>query len=266
MLENRSATMTLALPRRFLLSAGVLRRLGVRALDLLLPPQCLGCDTLVDRPGMLCPACWPRIHFIDRPLCARCGIPFEVDPGEGAMCGACAARPPAYGRARAAVVYDDGSRPFVLSFKHGDRTDAAPALGRWMARAGQEVLADAALLAPVPLHWTRLFSRRYNQAALLALAVGRASGLPVVPDLLVRRRRTASLGRLSRSQRRRLVRGAFTLHAGHAPRVQGAGIVLVDDVHTTGATIEACTRVLLRGGAARVDVLTLARTHHPARS
>ncbi|TVR98474.1 MAG: ComF family protein [Rhodospirillales bacterium] len=243
-----------------------MRRFAVRALDLLLPPQCLCCDALVDRPGMLCAACWPQLRFIDRPQCARCGIPFEVDPGDGAICGACAASPPAFGRARAALIYDDGSRPLTLAFKHGDRTDAAPALGRWMARAGRDVLESADLLAPVPLHWTRLFGRRYNQAALLAQSVGRAAGLPVVPDLLVRRRRTPSLGRLGRSARRRLVGGAFAVHAGHASRIRDARIVLVDDVHTTGATVEACTRVLLRGGAAQVDVLTLARTHRPATS
>jgi ComF family protein len=153
--------------------------------------------------------------------------------------------------------YDEASRGLVLSFKHADRTHAAPAYGEWMRRAGAELLADADIAVPVPLHWTRLFVRRYNQAALLAHAIRRAGGPPVEPDLLVRRRRTPTQGHLGRLARARNVRSAFAVRPGAA--IDGRRIVLIDDVMTTGATVGECARVLKRAGAARVDVLTLAR-------
>lgn len=237
-----------------------LRRLGTHLLDILLPPQCLRCGTLVDVVGTLCPVCWPQLRFVDRPFCESCGVPFEIDVGDGAECAACAAEPPAYARARAAVMYDDGSKPLILGLKHRDRTDLAPALGRWMARAGADVLEGADLLVPVPLHWTRLLARRYNQAAELARAVSRLSGVSVCPDLLVRRRRTPKLGALGPAARRRTVKGAIAAHPRRAARAVGMRCVLVDDVHTTGATLAACTAALLRAGADRVDVLTFART------
>jgi ComF family protein len=159
--------------------------------------------------------------------------------------------------------YDDASRDLVLAFKHADRTDGAPAYGAWLARAGADLVADADAIAPVPLHWTRLFSRRYNQAALLALALGTHAGLPVVPDLLIRRRRTPSQGRMSATGRARNVAGAFSLNARRLAFLEGRRILLIDDVLTTGATVESCARVLLRGGAAAVDVLTLARVVRP---
>ena len=184
------------------------------------------------------------------------------------LCGACLARPPRYRRARAALVYDERSRRLVLPFKHGDRTDMARACGRWMARAGAELLAEADLVAPVPLHWRRLFTRRYNQAQLLARIVVREAA--VGPDLGWRpiccaggagpARRPAC----ARQERRGNVRQAFDVHPRWAAEVAGKTVLLVDDVLTTGATVEACARVLQRGGARHVDVLTLARVVRPA--
>jgi ComF family protein len=156
-------------------------------------------------------------------------------------------------------VYDDASRGLILDFKHGDRVWASPAFGGWLARAGDELLADADLVAPVPLHRRRLFARRYNQSALLAQALARRCALPVAPDLLVRRRATPSQGRLSPTARRRNVRGAFALRLGYAEAIAGRRVLLIDDVLTTGATVRECARVLLRAGAGAVDVLTLAR-------
>jgi ComF family protein len=236
-----------------------LRRVGAGLLDLLLPPRCLKCGCLVDGPGTLCAACWNGIMFLAPPNCARCGYPFEFDAGPDALCAQCSRKAPAFGRARAVFRYDASSRGLVLAFKHGDRTDAAATFGSWLLRTGGELLRDADLLVPVPLHWTRLLVRRYNQAALLANALSRAASVPVVPDLLSRRRRTASQGGLGANDRRRNVRRAFRLGAMAAARIVGRRVLLIDDVLTTGATAEECTRVLLGGGAASVDVLTLAR-------
>jgi ComF family protein len=236
-----------------------LRRLAATALDAVLPPLCLSCRVEVDEAGALCAACWDKIAFLAPPHCSACGFPFDYDPGGPALCGACLRKPPDYGRGRAVMRYDDASRPLVLGFKHGDLTHGAPAYGRWMARAGAELLREADLVVPVPLYWLRLFRRRYNQAALLAQAVGRAAGVPVAVDLLVRRRPTPSQGHLSRAARRRNVRGAFAVRPRRAALARGRRILLIDDVLTTGATAEACARALLRAGAASVDVLVLAR-------
>lgn len=238
---------------------GTLLRAGTVLLDALLPPQCLSCRADVAAPGVLCPACWGAIRFLGPPQCAACGVPFELPSLEGALCAGCLASRPAYGAARAVFRYDDGSRGLILSFKHGDRTEAAPAFGQWLARAGEELVGRADLILPVPLHWTRLFRRRYNQSALLAQSLGRVVGVPVAVDILRRRRATPSQGRLSRAGRRRNVQGAFAVGPAHHETIRGQRILLVDDVLTTGATVEACSGTLLRAGAATVDVLTLAR-------
>ena len=244
------------------------RSAGRMVLDAVLPPLCLRCAEIVESPGTLCAACWQGFSFIAPPYCARCADPFSTDPGAGALCARCLARPPRYRRARAALIYDQESRRLVLPFKHGDRTDMARACGSWMARAGAELLAEADIVAPVPLHWRRLLARRYNQAQLLArAAVGHAEDrarLSLAPDLLRRRRWTGSQSGLRAEERRGNVRAAFDIRPRWAAEIVGKAVVLVDDVLTTGATVEACARVLQRGGARHVDVLTLARVVRPA--
>lgn len=246
----------------------VLRRgMGI-AVDAVLPPLCLSCSVPVDSPGSLCAACWSKMAWIAPPLCACCGTPFEFDPGlrwtgESLRCGPCLAVPPVYGRARAVLRYDPASRSLILGFKHGDRTHAARSYGRWLARAGAELLLEADLVAPVPLHWLRLAWRRFNQSALIGEEVASASGRAWLPDLLVRGRYTPQQGDRNPVERQRNVRRAFHVHPRHASRVTGARIVLVDDVYTTGATVSECARTLRAAGAAAVDVLTLARVVRP---
>jgi ComF family protein len=222
-----------------------------------LPPRCLLCGEIVGEPEALCGRCWAGITFFAPPWCAKCGLPFAYPMDEGAVCGACARDRQVWDRARAVLRYDKRSRQLVIALKHADRTHMAGAFGRWMRRAGGEVLDGADLLLPVPLHWTRLFQRRYNQAALLAQAIHKAGGPPVALDWLVRRRRTPSQGHLGPLARERNVRSAFVLRKG-CP-VAGRRVVIVDDVMTTGATAAECARVLRRAGARSVGVLTLAR-------
>ena len=233
-------------------------------LGLLLPRRCLACGATVESDGALCVECWPQIRFLGPPCCACCGLPFDYDQGAGAVCAGCAARPPVFDRARAVFAYDAASRGPILAFKHADRIDAAPAFVRMMIQAAGDLLADDPLIVPVPLHRSRLLMRRYNQAAVLAGALARQTGLACVPDLLVRRRRTPSQGGLGAAARRRNVQGAFTVREGRDSGLRGRRVLLVDDVMTTGATVEACARPLLRAGALAVDVLTLARVIGPA--
>lgn len=237
--------------------------IGRGLIDLVLPPQCLGCGSLVEEPHTLCAACWGQLRFIERPLCAACGRPFSVPEDDGALCGRCVRRPHVYARARSSLVYDDGSRHMILMFKYGDRTDAAPLFGTWMGQAGRDLLGDADLIAPVPLHWTRLLRRRYNQAALLAQAIGRTAGIAVEVDLLRRQRRTARLAGMGPKDRARTVKGAITVPAARSARVKDRRVLLIDDVLTTGATVDACAQALLDAGAHAVDVLTLARVVRP---
>jgi ComF family protein len=238
-------------------TSSLLRRLGRGVVDLVLPPRCLACGETVEEPDALCGACWGDMTFFAPPWCASCGLPFPHPMGQDAICGDCARGRRAWDRARAVLRYDKSSRPMVLGLKHADHTHLARAFGRWMQRAGAEVLGDADLLVPVPLHWARLFQRRYNQAALLADAVHMAGGPPVAVDCLVRRRRTPSQGRLGPLARERNVRGAFAIR--RRPTVSGKRLVIIDDVMTTGATVDECARVLKRAGAVSVGVLTLAR-------
>ena len=196
-----------------------------------------------------------------------CGLPFEIDPGADTLCAACFAKPRDFDCARAIFAYDDASKPLILAFKHGDRLEHAPAFARWLERAGRDLLADAELIVPVPLHRWRLWKRRYNQAAVLAARLARLTGLPHAPLLLERRRATPSQGVAgSAKARRRNVLGAFRVRPEEQPRLRNRNVLVVDDVFTTGATVEACARALKRAGAARVHVVSLARVVRPLSS
>ena len=234
-----------------------LRRIGRGFVDILLPPRCLACGETVEEPDALCGKCWGGITFFTPPWCIGCGLPFPHPMGDDAVCGDCAREQRAWDRARAVLRYDKNSRSLVLGLKHADHTHVANAFGRWMHRAGGEALLGADLAVPVPLHWTRLLQRRYNQAALLAHAIHAAGGPPVAADWLVRRRRTRSQGHLGATARENNVRGAIALRRDRS--VAGKRVVIVDDVMTTGATANECARVLKRAGAEFVGVLTLAR-------
>jgi ComF family protein len=235
------------------------------ALDLALPRLCAVCREPVDGQG-LCPACWSKLSFITRPYCERLGIPFVYDPGPGILSMEAIADPPAYHRARAAVRFNDISRALVHALKYGDRLDLAPMMGRWLGQAGRELLDDADALVPVPLHWRRRWARRFNQSAILAAAVSTASGVPIAGGALKRVKFTAQQVGLSRAERAANVQGAFRVPPAGKAEVAGRRLVLVDDVLTSGATVEGCAKALLRAGARSVDVLVFARVADPGRT
>ena len=228
------------------------------ALDLLFPPQSLDGGAATLSVG-LDAAAWSRIHFIDGPLCDGCGLPFEYDLGPGVRCADCSARPRAFTRARAACLYDETSRGPILQLKHADRTDLAPLMARWISRSARELLDEADALAPVPLHRSRLLGRRYNQAAEIARPLSRLSGVAYLPDALGRTRATQSQGGKSAGGRRRNVAAAFAVPPAKERLVAGKTILLIDDVMTTGATLEGCARALLAAAALRVNAAVVAR-------
>lgn len=241
-----------------------LRRFAGRLVDLILPPTCPACRARVGSAGGLCIDCWRKIVFLERPWCERLGTPLPLDLGAGVLSAAAVAEPPVYGRARSAVAYDEVVADLVHAFKYGDRTDLAPMFGSWMSRVAVDLLAGADLIVPIPLHWTRLASRRFNQAAMLAHDVSRRTGLACRTDILVRRKKTAQQVGLGRQARERNMRGAFAVPAGRRAALAGKAVILVDDVLTTGATLSAASGALLAAGARSVDVLTLARVVGPA--
>ena len=226
-------------------------------IDLVLPPRCPACRTIVDGDGRFCPDCWPKLQFITAPCCARCGDPFDHDRGAGAECAACLAEPPRYAAARAALAYGGPARTAILSLKHGDKPWLATIMATHMARAGAGLITPETLLVPVPLHRWRLWRRGYNQAALLAQALAARTGAELAIDALERVKPTRPSAGMGRAARARNVRGVFKVR--DRSQIKGRAIVLVDDVLTTGATADACARVLRRAGAGTVGVLTFAR-------
>lgn len=238
-----------------------LHRSATALLDFILPPRCVATGRVVDGQGMLDPSFWAQLRFIEAPQCATCGLPFdfEYEADENTLCGQCLRETPAFDLARSALVYDDTSRKLVLGFKYGDRTYASVTFSRWLARYGASLTAQADMIAPVPLHRWRLWRRRFNQSALLAHALARQTSLPCHADLLARPRATAQQKGLSVQGRKDNVRAAFIVRPQYLETVKEKTVVLIDDVFTSGATLNECAKTLRKAGAARVFALTLAR-------
>ena len=236
------------------------RNLGRGLADLILPPLAHDSREATAAAG-LTPDAWSRVVFLEAPVCDGCGAAFEYDGGDFASdrCAACLAQPYAFARARAACVYDEASRGLILRYKHGDQQQFAPLFARWIARAAADLVREADVVAPVPLHRLRLLSRRFNQAAEIARPLARDARLDYVPDALVRQAHTASQGGKSRRGRRLNVKKAFVVSEAGRRRIKGRRILLIDDVLTTGATGEACARALLDAGARAVDLAVIAR-------
>ncbi len=231
-----------------------------KALTALFPGQCVSCGELVEGTHALCGACWAETPFIAGLVCDQCGVPMIGETGGGRpLCDDCMAAPGPWKRGRAALRYDGRARAMILGLKHGDRTDIVRPAARWMAERVPDLGLSDPLLVPVPLHWTRLLRRRYNQSALLAQEIGRITGLKVLPDGLARRRRTGTQENRSREERIRNVAGSMIAHPGRVPQLEGREVIVVDDVMTSGATFSEATLALLEAGVTAVSVLALAR-------
>ena len=231
-----------------------------RLLNLLFPPQCLTCRAMVPTHGTLCLPCWQQVQFITEPCCQCCGYPFDFAMGSEAMCAECLRERPPFARARSAIRYNDASRPLILRLKYQDQTYLARIYGPWLASAGRTLVESSDIIVPVPLHYWRFVRRRYNQSALLAQALARECALPVLVDALKRTRHTPPQAGLQRKDRLTNVKNAFVASKRGKAAIKGKTVLLVDDVMTTRATIDECTRALLKAGAQCVNIVTLGRT------
>jgi ComF family protein len=233
-------------------------------LNTLLPSRCPLTGEIVDAPGLLSPNAILKLDFIASPHCACCGVPFRFvygdDSGHEEMeCASCIAQRPIFHQARASLVYDDHSRKMILAFKHGDHLHMEKSLVPLLQRASAQMIEQVDFIIPVPLHWTRMIKRRYNQSALLASGLARAVAKPALLDGLLRTRHTESQGHKNVKERHKNVHNAFAVQNKYKADLKGKNILLVDDVFTTGATVNECAAVLYAAGVLRVDVVTVAR-------
>lgn len=231
---------------------------------LVIPNTCLTCDAFVDKHGGCCSTCWSKLRFVTEPICPVLGSPFSLDMGENFLSAEAISNPPPFDRLRTVLLYDELAGRIVSSVKYGDRADLLPWMARWMDVAGKELLEDADLILPIPLHKSRLRKRRFNQAGELARHISKTRTVSFEPSHLVRRKPTRQQVGLSETQRERNVAGAFVVPETSKIHIKGRRIVLVDDVYTTGATAKAATRALKRAGASNIDVLVFAKVEtHP---
>ena len=227
--------------------------------DLVYPPRCPSCGEALAAQDGLCSACWSELVIPGEPACARCQRPFGDQGTAGqAICAPCLTEPPRHDGIAAATLYNQASRKLVLAFKHGRRIALAPMLAR-LAAARLPELPGEWLFIPVPLHRWRLWRRGFNQSALLARELARRRRQPLIVDGLVRHKATPALGGVGKAARARALSGAIGVNPRHQDRLQGARVVLVDDVLTSGATSDACVRVLKRAGAGEVRIACFAR-------
>ena len=210
-------------------------------------------------------ACWQKLTYLEYPLCDVLGLPFAYDQGAGSLSAQALADPPPWDRGRAAVIFDDAAKGLVHGLKYRDNTEAGLFMARMMGRVGRELVAEADMVMPVPLHKSRLWKRRFNQAAFLAQPIALGAAKTFTTDILLRELPTRQQVGLNAEARRKNVRKAFQVPFEKQALVAGKTILLVDDVRTTGATLGACSEALKKAGAARVFVLTFALVKEPHR-
>ncbi len=235
------------------------------AAQLFFPANCMACNAAVAKMGTICNDCFVRMRIMQAPECHKCGEPFAFEVENDALCDNCATNPPIYDCAKSLWAYDDLSGKIVKGFKFSDKTSLAPHLGQLLAVRGADLIAKADIIAPVPLHFKRLRERRYNQAGLLCNHIAKNTIFntdnkhKLIQDLLIRTRYTTPQTELPFTKRQQNVDGVFRVNPKYAKSLAGKNILLIDDVITTGATLNACAATLKAKNANEVYVLTLTK-------
>ncbi len=234
-----------------------LSRIGQQILNILCPPLCPICQTEIDEAHGLCPKCYQKLRFITEPCCQICGRPFEYKGLGKPICAKCMKKKPSYDMARSVLEYDDFSKKLILLFKHADKTELTPLFTKFLKQVDSKLFKNTDMIIPVPLHWTRRVKRQYNQSALLAKSLGKELKIPFNPTILKRIRHTVSQGHLTHKQRQKNVHNAFQVK--HSYLIKGKTILVIDDVMTTGSTLNECAKILKKSGVKSVKVLTMHR-------
>jgi ComF family protein len=230
-------------------------------IDIIFPPKCLICEEMIHDMGGLCSECWVKIDFTSEPACSICNYPFPYEATLGSICGYCVKKRPIYDRAYSVFRYNEHSKILLHRFKYGDKTFLAPYFAQWILRSAGKSLESADFLVPVPLYYKKLYSRLYNQSALLAMHLSKYTNIKFLPLVLQKTKDTSSQTGLEREKRLKNVINSFSVDNNYLDLIKGKNIVLIDDVMTTGATINECSKILLsKGKAAKITVITLART------
>ena len=235
-----------------------LKKVWTSFLDFLFPPLCLGCSSHVRSWGEFCPECWASTVFIVHPFCDRCGVPFDIEVDERTLCVSCLTHPKAFSKVRSCFLYNDISKKIVLSLKNHDKTQLAPYMAKFMEQSGKDLIQNADIVTIVPLHWRRLFKRKFNQAALILRYI-KTPGIKIY-DLLQRTKNTKYQGSLHKDERAKNVKKSFAFTDEYKNAIRGKTVLIIDDVITTGSTLHECAKILIKSGAKEVWGLSWART------
>lgn len=235
------------------------RKLFESVIDTILPPRCPGSGEIVEIQGAVSPNFWDQLQFIEKPFCKRCAIPFSFETDENNICAKCLEEDPFYDESRAPVVYNDASRRIILNFKFNDKTHYVHTFVPWMLRAGADLLGEADYIIPVPLHPKKIRMRKFNQAALLAHEISKKSDVKYIAEGLIRTRHTVPQKGLNKKERYKNISGAFAIGDRYLDKFAHKNIIIIDDIFTTGSTLNECARILKNAGAAKVNVITIAR-------
>ncbi len=237
----------------------MIKKLIENLLSSIFPKTCLICNRIING-GNFCLEDWNRLHFLQTPACNICFQPFEFKIDDEMVCGKCLQKPPEYFKALAVFNYDEASKTLITKFKYFDQINLAKYFAELMFKQAKEILPDVDFIAPIPLHKLRIISRKYNQSALLAKNIATLGDKKLLLDLLIRTKNNKPQASLNQRMRRKNVVGIFKAKERYYQEIKGRNVLLIDDVITTGSTIESCCKVLKKAGVAKIYVLTLAKT------